>query len=36
MVYEGLVVPGNKTAFDTRSPGWGNVMEAIGRETVQI
>jgi uncharacterized protein YndB with AHSA1/START domain len=36
MVHDGFVFPGNKIAFDMMSPGWGKVMDAIGRETAQI
>lgn len=36
MEHDGFAFPGNKIAFDMMSPGWGNVMDAIGRETAQI
>ena len=33
MVHDGFVFPGNRFAYDAMSPGWGRVLEAIGRIT---
>ncbi|MGF6307667.1 uncharacterized protein YndB with AHSA1/START domain [Bradyrhizobium sp. i1.8.4] len=31
MVHGGFVFPGNRYAFDMMSPGWGKIVDAIGR-----
>ena len=31
MVHDGFVFPGNRYAFDMMSPGWGKIVDAIGR-----
>jgi uncharacterized protein YndB with AHSA1/START domain len=31
MVHDGFVFPGNRFAFDMMSPGWGKIVDAIGR-----
>ena len=31
MVHDGFVFPGNRYAFDLMSPGWGKIVDAIGR-----
>jgi uncharacterized protein YndB with AHSA1/START domain len=31
MVHDGFVFPGNRYAFDIMSPGWGKIVDAIGR-----
>jgi len=31
MVHDGFVMPGNRFAFDMMSPGWGKIVDAIGR-----
>lgn len=35
MVHDGFVFPGNQFAYDAMSPGWGRVIEAIGRITAE-
>ena len=35
MVHDGFVFPGNRYAFDTMSPGWGKIVDAIGRVTAE-
>ncbi|MBR0754611.1 SRPBCC domain-containing protein [Bradyrhizobium jicamae] len=35
MVHDGFVFPGNRFAFDAMSPGWGKIMDAIGRVTAE-
>ena len=31
MVHDGFVMPDNRFAFDMMSPGWGKIVDAIGR-----
>ncbi|MBR1204149.1 MULTISPECIES: SRPBCC domain-containing protein [unclassified Bradyrhizobium] len=35
MVHDGFVFPGNRYAFDMMSPGWGKIVDAIGRVTAE-
>lgn len=35
MVHDGFVFPGNRFAFDMMSPGWGKIVDAIGRVTAE-
>ncbi len=35
MVHDGFVFPGNRFAFDMMSPGWGRIVDAIGRVTAE-
>jgi uncharacterized protein YndB with AHSA1/START domain len=35
MVHDGFVFPGNRFAFDAMSPGWGRVLDSIGRVTAE-
>jgi uncharacterized protein YndB with AHSA1/START domain len=35
MVHDGFVFPGNRFAYDAMSPGWGRVLDAIGRVTAE-
>jgi uncharacterized protein YndB with AHSA1/START domain len=35
MVHDGFVFPGNRFAYDAMSPGWGRVVDAIGRVTAE-
>ena len=31
MVHDGFIFPGNRYAFDMMNPGWGKILDAIGR-----
>ena len=35
MVHDGFIFPGNRFAYDAMSPGWGKVLDAIGRVTAE-
>ena len=35
MVHDGFVFPGNRFAYDAMSPGWGTIIDAIGRVTAE-
>jgi uncharacterized protein YndB with AHSA1/START domain len=35
MVHDGFIFPGNRFAYDAMSPGWGRILDAIGRVTAE-
>ena len=35
MVHDGFVFPGNRFAYEAMSPGWGKIIDAIGRVTAE-
>jgi uncharacterized protein YndB with AHSA1/START domain len=35
MVHDGFVFPGNQSAYDAMSPGWGRVLDGVGRVTAE-
>jgi uncharacterized protein YndB with AHSA1/START domain len=35
MVHDGFIFPGNRFAYEAMSPGWGRVLDAIGRVTAE-
>lgn len=35
MVHDGFVFPGNQSAYDAMSPGWGKVLDGVGRVTAE-
>ncbi|WP_407180233.1 SRPBCC family protein [Bradyrhizobium sp. STM 3562] len=35
MVHDGFIFPGNQFAYDAMRPGWGKVLDAIGRITAE-
>lgn len=35
MVHDGFVFPGNRSAHDAMSPGWGRAMDSIARVTTE-
>jgi uncharacterized protein YndB with AHSA1/START domain len=35
MVHDGFVFPRNRFAYDAMSPGWGRILDSIGRVTAE-